>query len=58
MFDDFAQDDTYQDYDEHHHHDHHHHHHHQEETEEQRQQSERFLTYLIGEEGEDRELSQ
>jgi hypothetical protein len=55
MFDDFAQDDTYQDYDEHHHHDHHHH---QEETEEQRQQSERFLTYLIGEEGEDRELSQ
>ncbi len=33
------------------------HHHYQEETEEEKQQSERFLSYLVGEEGEDRSLT-
>lgn len=59
VFDDPAEDDTFQDYDEHHrHHGYHHPHHRYEETEEEKQQSERFLAYLIGEEGEDRTLSQ
>jgi len=57
VFDDPAEEDTFHDYDEHHHHGHHHSHHH-EETEEEKQQSERFLSYLVGEEGEDRSLSQ
>lgn len=55
IFEDHADDDTSQDFDEHQ--QHHQHHHHQEETEEEKQQSERFLSYLVGEEGEDRTLS-
>lgn len=50
------QDDLFQDYEEHHHGAHHGHHH--METEEEKQTSERFLSFLLGEEGEERIFSQ
>lgn len=50
-------DHLFHEYENHHHHGHHHGHHHYE-SEEEKKNSERFLFYLIGEEGEDRSLSQ